>query len=610
MPANWISIPTRVKTKSPATSTSFIPHGRFARAMVLSGMVWASALVPGVAHAVQGQIIGSPDAFYPPSGYRPKDFSIVKDDYGIYHIFYIKHSTTDNTELALGHATSSNLNDWFDQGIVLPVEPGQWDDVGVWAPSIARDPATLTYYMYFTGVHNEGGQQIQRIGVATSSDLYNWSNRQLVLDCQTAVPWSQCGSFRDPFVMPDPANPGQWLMYYATRTKLPSDLSQFPFAPFVPGFVPDTTVLNGDYAIGIARATSDLLHWTDVYPIWVTYAGYTYNTLLESPHLFSHNELWYLMTTTNAGKPLSFSTGPDPAAQTYQSGVGSPAWTYRGRLADMFPHAVPTALPDPTPGALPPYVGSEYFRDSNSDEYFGMYTGESVIIYQIRWHPSPEFEFDLLEPVHVTGIGFANNSVGSGEAATMTISTLHDYSGRVANLEWYDITVGAPTRIANPQSLGLPTSATLGATGATRTFNPYDSHPEIGYSNYVCRYLAQSMTLHVYESGGGGGGPYEFPANAKPGTEPTPRSLSLSAIGGRTIELTVGLPHDTRTRLDVYDISGRHVARLMDGWQIAGSSAATWDGRRDDGGNAGPGVYFARLITIDGSKVARFALTH
>jgi hypothetical protein len=55
------------------------------------------------------------------------------------------------------------------------------------------------------------------------------------------------------------------------------------------------------------------------------------------------------------------------------------------------------------------------------------------------------------------------------------------------------------------------------------------------------------------------------------------------------------LPERMRVRLDVYDVSGRLVARLADGEQERGDKIARWDGRNMRGERASSGVYYYRL---------------
>jgi hypothetical protein len=50
-------------------------------------------------------------------------------------------------------------------------------------------------------------------------------------------------------------------------------------------------------------------------------------------------------------------------------------------------------------------------------------------------------------------------------------------------------------------------------------------------------------------------------------------------------------------RLGIYDVAGRAVRTLLDGWRAPGEHGEMWDGRRDDGTAAAPGVYFYRIET-------------
>ncbi|MCX5752813.1 MAG: T9SS type A sorting domain-containing protein [Candidatus Krumholzibacteria bacterium] len=55
------------------------------------------------------------------------------------------------------------------------------------------------------------------------------------------------------------------------------------------------------------------------------------------------------------------------------------------------------------------------------------------------------------------------------------------------------------------------------------------------------------------------------------------------------------LPERMRVRLDVYDVSGRLVARLADEEQERGNKTVQWDGRGMHGGRVSSGVYYYRL---------------
>jgi endonuclease/exonuclease/phosphatase family metal-dependent hydrolase len=65
------------------------------------------------------------------------------------------------------------------------------------------------------------------------------------------------------------------------------------------------------------------------------------------------------------------------------------------------------------------------------------------------------------------------------------------------------------------------------------------------------------------------------------------------------------------TRLDVFDLSGRRVARLLAGSLEPGRYSARWGGRSDEGSTLGAGLYFVRL-TAPGlaPQTARLAIVH
>jgi probable HAF family extracellular repeat protein len=61
-------------------------------------------------------------------------------------------------------------------------------------------------------------------------------------------------------------------------------------------------------------------------------------------------------------------------------------------------------------------------------------------------------------------------------------------------------------------------------------------------------------------------------------------------------------------RLEIFDATGRRIARLLDQPMSAGEHTVSWNGRTDDGATIQSGVYFVRLGTRDGSTSTRLVL--
>lgn len=69
--------------------------------------------------------------------------------------------------------------------------------------------------------------------------------------------------------------------------------------------------------------------------------------------------------------------------------------------------------------------------------------------------------------------------------------------------------------------------------------------------------------------------------------------------------LQLALAHPGVVNVTLYDVSGRAVRHLSQGWMPAGTHTLSWDGV-DDGGVAAPaGLYLARLRGPDGEATAR-----
>jgi sucrose-6-phosphate hydrolase SacC (GH32 family) len=88
-------------------------------------------------------------------------------------------------QLSYRMARSSDLIRWDDLGVVIaPVEHTGWDDLSIWTPGFLWH--ANEWYMYYTALSSAEDGRIQRIGLATSTDLEHWRRG------------------RDPVIVPDP----------------------------------------------------------------------------------------------------------------------------------------------------------------------------------------------------------------------------------------------------------------------------------------------------------------------------------------------------------------------------------------------------------------------
>jgi beta-fructofuranosidase len=106
------------------------------------------------------------------------DFWLAQDGPD-YHVFYLQapRSLRDpelrHWNASIGHAVSQDLRTWQVLPDVLrPGPPGDWDDYTTWTGSVLRHEAL--WYLFYTGTNQVEKGLVQRIGLATSSDLIHW----------------------------------------------------------------------------------------------------------------------------------------------------------------------------------------------------------------------------------------------------------------------------------------------------------------------------------------------------------------------------------------------------------------------------------------------------
>ncbi len=91
---------------------------------------------------------------------------------GLYHLFHLVLPNHD----FIAHAVSTDAIHWRRvRNSIFLGDPGSWDDLMLWTMHISPDPHKPgSWRMFYTGLSRRDRGLIQRVGLATSDDLYVW----------------------------------------------------------------------------------------------------------------------------------------------------------------------------------------------------------------------------------------------------------------------------------------------------------------------------------------------------------------------------------------------------------------------------------------------------
>jgi hypothetical protein len=100
-----------------------------------------------------------------------------------------------------------------------------------------------------------------------------------------------------------------------------------------------------------------------------------------------------------------------------------------------------------------------------------------------------------------------------------------------------------------------------------------------------------------------------IPVPARPGV---PKAEQVAVLGsnpvGAVAHILYGIPRDSWVNLTIYDVRGRQLASLVNGYREAGYYSLDWDGSRQSGARHGPGIYFVRLECKHGQAAAKIVI--
>lgn len=104
------------------------------------------------------------------------DVDVLYHD-GLYHLFHLVLPNHD----FIAHAVSTDGVNWRRVRNALFIgDPGSWDDLMLWTMHVSPDPHQPgRWRMFYTGLSRRERGRLQRIGLATSDDLYRWKKQSV-----------------------------------------------------------------------------------------------------------------------------------------------------------------------------------------------------------------------------------------------------------------------------------------------------------------------------------------------------------------------------------------------------------------------------------------------
>lgn len=573
---------------------------------VLGPLVLLSAAVLGATAPALGLVRFDFDQrYFIEPGYIVKDHSLVRDDDGTLHLFYIRadESIPNSPGLSLGHATSTDLRHWEIHPAVIPVVPGTWESAGIWAPHIVKVGAV--WFMYYTGVN---GPHAQAIGLATSLDLFNWTKNpgNPVYKPSTTwaswdpTRWSNC---RDPYVFEDGG------VYYMTTT---------------------ATTLDSRGAISLASSTN-MTTWTDLGPLFIHPGPTQAWRVWESTNLVRKDGVYHLFLTEQL----------DPGASWMSAPTLYGPWAYDN--LDLF---------DPGHATEVFQLDGQWMLSRHTTFTFDGGARYVIKFDELDWEGASKPIVRWRDPLEgwtvASGDAFylqptfwdnslARGSDPSGFGGNSWIGTYELFTG--------PLQVGFPGLAAGDAPRGSIRSAPFTVSGNRMSLR-------VGGGNdidrlYVALYTAIDSHRQLRSTGGGSdtmqevtwdvGAWYGQPVfleiadyssdlsghiNVDEIVEFNDTASDVASVGPRVLALhanvpnpfnpatriAIDLPSDGRTRLSIFDVRGRLVRSLVAGRLPAGRHEVGWNGTGENGQRVASGLYLYRLEFEDEAPQVRSML--
>lgn len=535
---------------------------------------------------------------------------------GVYHLFHHAGGTSQH----IFHLTTTDMESvsLASSGAVLSPTEGAWDSHGIWAPSIVE--ADGVYFMFYTGTTGPGQdpQAIQRIGVATSTDLVQWDKYPTtdcpgvagdgcVYDCNaTWTAWGNGGDYdaqcRDPFVLWD-AEQARWVMFVTVRLDVPGSLSE-----------------------GISVATStDLVHWTGAGYIAATkrlssaeggVLGQRWGGAAENAFVTTFDRLYYLTFTDWHDEEPSNPDCADFSCSMVQyvtsrsldaTPDGSPQWEYRGYTPDAGVNAVEIVVREGDT-----WLQTQSIANLNSGDWEEH--RRDLRLKRMVWLADGSFATSNLTDL---ACRVASYEINPGMPETCDDTIDNDCSGVADG--------AADCPCVDQDGDGYGVSALLSCP--FQELDCDDAAPDVHpNAREVCDGLDNDCDGEIEDRTTCPQGPREswelqsqqrlLPLQVSP-TEQDARSSLRTAflhVGdasmGNGLEFRYAVGSKSHVRLEVFDVAGRRVQTLFAGIREPGEYQAHWSRVDSKGARVARGIYVVRLIAGEDAATRKFVNMH
>jgi hypothetical protein len=539
------------------------------------------------------------------------DHTWIADVDGVFHL--LNHAGAPSQSIF--HATTPDLQTLTldPPGAVLTPNAGAWDSHALWAPNVVESDGV--YYLFYTGTTGPGTDPnaIQRIGVATSSDLVHWTRYAIndcagasgdgcVYDCDESwTAWSRGGAYdaqcRDPFVIRDD-DTGRWVMFVTTRLDVPGTQSD---------------------AISVATST-DLIHWIGAGYIEATKTltsseggvlGQRWGGAAENAFVTKYDRLCYLTFTDWRDEDPSNPDCADSSCSMVQyvtsrsleaTPDGSANWEYRGYTPDRGVNAIEVIVREGDT-----WIQSQSVANPNSGDWAAH--ARDLRLKRIVWQADGSYWTSNLTDL-ACRVASAEINPGMPEVCDDNID--NDCSGAADD--------ATPCQCIDTDRDGYGVEPLPSCTFAGRDCD--DTMPNVHpAAREVCDGIDNDCDEEVDEGTTCQRGNKDrsyFATRAQPSPSrpwphgeaaPSQTTISLQRVEdvvAGPLEIYYSIGEATSVRLEVFDVVGRRLRTIDAGRNTPGHYRLSWDRLDSTGSRIARGIYVLRLSAGNESITRKF----